>query len=124
MLAIQSRKNIIAGRDVAATVSANLYDVTFHEALDSILRAATWYIEEGNFIYVHPLQEIESIKSAAVQVETRIFNSFYISANDANDVVKLLLSSVGESVLMVSSTAPSILIQATMGPTHGPIRPC
>ena len=101
MLAIQSRKNIIAGRDVAATVSANLYDVTFHEALDSILRVNGYgYIEEGNFIYVHPLQEIESIKSAARQVETRIFNLFYISANDANDVVKPLLSSVGESVPM------------------------
>ena len=101
MLAIQSRKNIIAGRDVAATVSANLYDVTFHEALDSILRVNGYgYIEEGNFIYVHPLQEIETIKAAAKQVETRIFNLFYISASDANDVVKPLLSTVGESVPM------------------------
>ena len=37
MLAIQSRKNIIAGDDVSATVTANLYDVTFYEALDSVL---------------------------------------------------------------------------------------
>ena len=69
MLSVQSRKNIIAGRDVVATVSANLYDVTFHEALDSILRVNGYgYIEEGNFIYVHPIDEIERIQSAAKRV--------------------------------------------------------
>ncbi|MDG2423785.1 MAG: hypothetical protein P8M22_07390 [Phycisphaerales bacterium] len=101
MLAIQSRKNIIAGRDVAATVSANLYDVSFHEALDSILRVNGYgYIEEGNFIYVHPIDEIDRIKAAAKRVETRIFDLYYISATDADAVVAPVLSGVGQTVPM------------------------
>ncbi len=39
MLSIQSKKNIIAGNDINATVTANLFDVKFYEALDAILRA-------------------------------------------------------------------------------------
>jgi type IV pilus assembly protein PilQ len=101
MLSVQSRKNIIAGRDVVATVSANLYDVTFHEALDSILRVNGYgYIEEGNFIYVHPLDEIDQIQSAAKRVETRIYELYYISATDAESVVTPLLSAVGQTVPM------------------------
>ena len=38
MLSIQSQKNIIASNNVTGVVSANLYDVTFNEALDAILR--------------------------------------------------------------------------------------
>mgnify|MGYP001208639268 CR=1 FL=1 len=101
MLSIQSRKNIIAGRDVAATVTANLYDVSFHEALDSILRVNGYgYIEEGNFIYVHPIDEIDRIKAAAKRVETRIFDLYYISATDADAVISPLLSGVGQTVPM------------------------
>ena len=37
MLSVQSHRNIIAGKGVSGTVSANLYDVTFNEALDAIL---------------------------------------------------------------------------------------
>ena len=38
MLSIQSQKNIISSKSVSATVTANLFDVTFYEALDAILR--------------------------------------------------------------------------------------
>ena len=51
MLAIQSQKNIIASNSVTGVVSANLYDVTFNEALDAILRVNGFgYVEEGNFV--------------------------------------------------------------------------
>ena len=54
MLSIQSKKNIIASKNVSGGVSANLYDVTFNEALDAILRVNGFgYIEEGNFVYVY-----------------------------------------------------------------------
>ena len=49
MLAIKSRKNIIASSGVTGAVSANLYGVTFNEALDAILKVNGFgYIEEGN----------------------------------------------------------------------------
>jgi type II secretory pathway component HofQ len=77
MLSIQGRKNIIASPNVSATVSANLYDVTFYEALDAILRVNGYgYIEEGNFIYVYTQGELEQIG----RTESRIFDLDYLSA--------------------------------------------
>jgi len=99
MLSIQSQKNIIAGRDVSATVTANLYDVTFEEALDAILRVNGYgYVEEGSFIYVYSLEKIAEIEAVNRKVETRIFELFYLNATDANEVVTPLLSESGNVV--------------------------
>ena len=50
MLSEVSHRNILAGRDVTATVSVNLYDVTFDEALTAVLEVAGCAaIDEGNF---------------------------------------------------------------------------
>ena len=101
MLSMQSQRNIIAGRDVSATVTANLYDVTFEEALDSILRVNGYgYIEEGAFIYVYPEDRIAEIEKARRQVETRIYELFYLNASDAAQVIQPLLSDVGQAVPM------------------------
>jgi type IV pilus assembly protein PilQ len=99
MLSIQSQKNIIAGRDVSATVTANLYDVTFEEALDAILRVNGYgYVEEGSFIYVYPVDKIAEIEATKRKLETRIFELFYLNARDANQVVIPLLSEAGSVV--------------------------
>ena len=79
MLAIQSQKNIIASNNVTGTVSANLYDVSFHEALNAILRVNGFgYIEEGNFVYVYTLEELETIEKALRQLKvvSMSFNIF------------------------------------------------
>ncbi|MFZ8926421.1 MAG: hypothetical protein ACO3CU_06655, partial [Candidatus Nanopelagicales bacterium] len=66
MLSLQSRKNIITSKRVSARVTANLYDVTFKEALDAILHVNGYgYIEQGNFIYVYTLEEIAELEKAA-----------------------------------------------------------
>jgi len=101
MLSMQSQRNIIAGRDVSATVTANLYDVTFEEALDSILRVNGYgFIEEGSFIYVYPEDRIAEIEQARRQVETRIYELFYLNASDAAQVIQPLLSDSGQAVPM------------------------
>lgn len=98
MLAIQSHKNIIASNNVTGVVSANLYDVTFNEALDAILRVNGFgYIEEGNFIYVYTLEELDTIEKARRKTESRIFELQYLSATDANEFILPLLSDVGEA---------------------------
>ncbi|MCA9280539.1 MAG: hypothetical protein H6812_09170 [Phycisphaeraceae bacterium] len=96
MLSLQSQKNIVASRDVAASVSANLYGVTFYEALDAILHVNgyAWY-EEGNFIYVvtqaeYAAKEAESRKPVAKMVQLN-----YLNANDAAEFVTPLLSEIG-----------------------------
>ncbi|MHC4106912.1 MAG: hypothetical protein ACYSTY_02380, partial [Planctomycetota bacterium] len=98
MLSIQSRKNIITSKSVSATVTANLYDVTFHEALDSILRVNGYgYIEEGNFIYIYTQEELEEIKKSMRETVSRIFELDYLSAGDANEFITPLLSESGQS---------------------------
>jgi hypothetical protein len=69
MLSEVSHRNILAGRDVTATVSVNLYDVTFDEALKAVLEVADCgSIEEGNFIYVHPREHVEQVLQARIRV--------------------------------------------------------
>jgi type IV pilus assembly protein PilQ len=98
MLAIQSRKNIIASNNVTGAVSANLYDVTFNEALDAVLRVNGFgYIEEGNFVYVYTLEELDTIEKARRKTESRIYKLQYLSAVDANEFAKPLLSDEGKA---------------------------
>jgi type IV pilus assembly protein PilQ len=98
MLSIQSQKNIITSKNVSATISANLYDVTFYEALDAILKVNGYdYREEGNFIYIYTIQELEEIDAALRQTEARIYNLEYLSASDANEFITPLLSEAGQS---------------------------
>ncbi|MBT4530492.1 MAG: hypothetical protein HOC27_04750 [Phycisphaerae bacterium] len=98
MLSIQSQKNIIASNSVTGVVSANLYDVTFNEALDAILRVNGFgYIEEGNFVYVYTIEELDTIEKARRQTESRIYELQYLSATDANEFITPLLSEDGEA---------------------------
>ncbi len=97
MLSLQSRKNIITSKRVSARVTANLYDVTFKEALDAILHVNGYgYIEQGNFIYVYTLEEIAELEKAARTTESRRFTLEYLSAGDAAEFVEPLLSDRGK----------------------------
>ncbi|MEQ9616944.1 MAG: secretin N-terminal domain-containing protein [Phycisphaerales bacterium] len=96
MLSVQSRRNIVASKDVSATVTANLYGVTFYEALDSILNVNGYgYIERGNFIYVHTLEELAVIQEQERQIVSRVIQLNYLNANDAAEFVAPLLSEAG-----------------------------
>jgi type IV pilus assembly protein PilQ len=98
MLAMQSRKNIIASNNVTGAVSANLYDVTFNEALDAVLRVNGFgYIEEGNFVYVYTISELDVIEQARRKTESRIYELQYLTASDADEFVKPLLSENGKA---------------------------
>lgn len=97
MLSMQTKKNIIASRNVSGTVTANLYSVTFHEALESILRSnGLRYIEEGNFIYVYTQSEYDEIQAASRRTESRLYQLNYLSAADGNLLVTPLLSASGQ----------------------------
>ncbi len=98
MLSIQGRKNIITSKNVSATVSANLYDVTFYEALEAILSVNGYgYVEEGNFIYIYTQEELAEVEAASRKTESRIFSLEYLSATDASEFIAPLLSDVGRA---------------------------
>ncbi len=96
MLSLQSQRNIVASQDVSASVTANLYNVTFYDALDAILHVNGYgYIERGNFIYVYTLEEINTILAEDRNLVSRVIQLNYLNANDAAEFVTPLLSEKG-----------------------------
>ncbi len=96
MLSLQSQRNIVASRDVSARVTANLYGVTFYEALDAILHVNGYgYIEKGNFIYIYTAAELAKIQAEQRAVVSKVLRLNYLNANDAAEFVAPLLSDKG-----------------------------
>lgn len=99
MLALQAERNIIPSRNVAAIISVNLFDVTFDEALDAILTPNGFAYEEsdnGKFIYVFTQIEIQRKRELERQTEARMFELEHLSAADAAEFAKPLLSERGK----------------------------
>lgn len=97
LLSLQSQRSIIAGPNVNASVTANLYGVTFYEALDAVLHTYGYaYVEQGNMIYVMTREEADAIWTEGRLPVAKIINLSYLSAVDAAEYVSPLLSDVGE----------------------------
>lgn len=97
MLSIQSQTNIVASRNVSARVTANLYGVTFYEALEAILHANGYgFVQKGNFIYVYTAEELDAIEIASKKRSERVVMLNYLNAIDAAEFVKPLLSEGGQ----------------------------
>jgi type IV pilus assembly protein PilQ len=105
-LSLQSKRNIIASKDVKGTVTANLYNVTFTEALDSLLKPNGFdYVEKGNFIYVYTTKELEDIRKRDRKTVNHIFQLHYVNAADASVLIKPMLSSNG----VLALTPPTLM---------------
>ncbi len=112
LLSIQSQRNIVASRNVAGSVSADLYGVDFYEALDAILQPNGFgYREKGNFVYVYTTAEIQAIEEAERSLVHKIVRLNYMSAEDISTFVSPLLSPAG-SISM--SAAPAAGIQPSI----------
>ena len=99
-LSLQAKRNIIASKDVKGEVTVNLYNVTFNEALEAMLKPNGFdYIEKGNFIYVYTAKELEEMRKRDMHTENRIFRLKYITAADASVLLKPLMSSNGAMAL-------------------------
>ena len=109
LLSIQSERNIVASNSVSATITADLYGVTFYEALDAILHVNGYgYIEQGNFIHVYTREELLAIEQATRTRVTEVFRLDYLNAVDAAEFVQQLLSENG--VIKTSAAAESFNI--------------
>lgn len=116
LLSIQSQRNIISSNTVQATVTADLYGVTFYEALDSILNVNGFgYIEKGNFIYVYTRAELEEFERASRRPISRILHLDYLNSADAAQFAKELLSESGSISTHAATEAFSISDGAPAG---------
>ena len=117
MLAMQSERNIVASKGVEASVTADLYGVTFFEALDAILHVNGYgYVERGEFIYVYTLDEIHKIIQAERRPVAKVVQLNYLNATDAAQFVTPLLSP-GVGQIKANSDAGAFALGDT--PTGG-----
>jgi type IV pilus assembly protein PilQ len=114
LLSLESRRNIVASPDVKGAVTANLFNVTFEEALEAILVPNdASYRKAGNFVYVYTNDELRAMADAAAErPATRVFHLNYISAADAQLYVSPL---VGESGAISVSPAPATGLESEAG---------
>ncbi len=104
LLSIQSQRNIVASRNVAGTVTADLYGVDFYDALDAILTPNGFgYREKGQFIYVYTAAELDAMEEAERETVTRVYRLNYITAEDAAAFVAPLISGGGQIVASARS---------------------
>jgi len=96
LLSTQGNRNIIATREVIGKVTAVLYDVTFQEALESVLRYSGYaYVEKGNVIHVMTAKQKEDSEKAERQMKVEAFKLSYITAADAKTLLAPVLSPDG-----------------------------
>ncbi len=93
LLAEQHRLNIVAGKDVKGTVTADFYGVTVDEALKAVLEMNGYgYIRENNFIKVYTLEQLQLLERAQAKIVTRIFRLNYVNVDEAKELLRPALS--------------------------------
>ena len=96
LLSTQSKTNIVASKEVQGTVTADLYGVTFTQALDAVLRSAGFrYMQQGNFIYVMTDKQYADWVASKRQKAVKVFKLSYVSAATAKDLIAPAMSSDG-----------------------------
>ncbi len=92
LLAAQNNLNVVSGQEVRGTVSLRLRQVSLDEALSSILLANGYtYSRQGNVIVV-----LSQEKDYPQQLETRVFELNYVSADYVMACLKNVLSPKGK----------------------------
>jgi len=96
LLSTQGKKNLVATKEVTGKVTADLYNVTFKEALEAVLSASGYvYEEKGGFIYVYTAKQLQTIREAARAMAVKVFNLSFITAADAKVLITPALSKEG-----------------------------
>lgn len=112
LLSLEGKRNIIASPDVSGTVTANLYGVTFEQALEAILTPnGAGFRKIGPFVYVYTIDELEAMDAPPDDERvTRVFRLSYINAADAHTYVTPML---GEGESATASPEPSVSLANT-----------
>jgi len=105
LLSTQGKRNIIATKQVQGTVTADLYGVTFEQALKAVLASSGLdYLDEDGFIYVHTPEQKQAIMKSKVEPAVRVFHLSYIKAADAQVLVTPALSEAGTIAVTPAGT--------------------
>ncbi len=103
VLAATCDRNIVPTPGIDGELAfTRLRDVTFEEAMDAILGSNFKYEQKGNLIKVYTSEEYQKIKQDKDRMVHRIFTLYYISAEEAEKLVKPVLSN---AAIVQGSTA-------------------
>ncbi len=113
ILSVKSGVNIVATKDVYGSVTIKLDDVSWYEALKTILRTYDLgYERQGNIITVTSMEKLTQQKEAEMKlseiqpVVTEVFTLKYLDAEDVKDTLQPQLSSRG-TITVLKMTAES-----------------
>ena len=96
MLSTQNQVNIVTNSEVSGTVTVDLYNVTFTEALEAVLKSAGLvYVRKDNFVYVYTPKQLADILAADLKLAVKVFRLNYITAEDAKTLITPALSKDG-----------------------------
>jgi len=113
MLSVKRRVSIIVGPDVAGTISVNLYDVTFDEALQSILDSSgLTATRRGSVILVTDIPGKAGLPIDTAEMDLRVFKLDYSDPDEIFALVSEFISPAGKAV--VSSEETMMLVQDTV----------
>jgi type IV pilus assembly protein PilQ len=97
------KKNIVPSSRVDGPLTiSRLYNVTFEEALKSILGYGFRYEQEGDFIRVYTTEEFKQIKEDTERMICKAIPLYYVKAEEMEKLVKPVLSA---KAVVAKSTA-------------------
>ena len=113
MLGSLCDKNIVPSPNVDGVLAfRSLKNITFDEAMDAILGENFKYEEVGSLIKVYTKEEYKKIKEDPVRKVHEVFTLYYITAEEAEKLIKPVLS--GDAVVQ-ASTASEKTISGSSG---------
>ncbi|NIP24235.1 MAG: hypothetical protein GWN67_02590 [Phycisphaerae bacterium] len=109
-LGTKYQKNIVPSAKVDGMVTAaTLYDMTFESALNAILGHGHKYEERDGVIWVYTADEFKKIKEDKERMVCKVFTLYYISAAEAEKLIKPVLSEAGT----IQGSTPAELVVPT-----------
>jgi type IV pilus assembly protein PilQ len=106
MLASLCDKNIVPSPNVDGVLAfRSLKNITFDEAMDAILGENFKYEQVGKLIKVYTKDEYKKIKEDPARMVYEVFTLYYITAQEAQNLITPLLSSSSDAKIQVTSPA-------------------
>ncbi len=111
LLSDSQRVNIIAGPDINQTISINLYDATFENALNAIVGAAGYtYHEADGVIYV---MSAEQAAESHPSISDATVRTFKINHADRDEILEMVQGFLSEEGLALPAPNKSIAVTDT-----------
>ncbi len=105
LLGSQASVNIVVSPNVQGTVTVNLEDVTFEQALDVLLKLGSLASRrEGDIVYVYTAEELATIQKNGRKLEVRVYHLNYVRSLDFAMMIRPFLSREGTLSLTPTSS--------------------